>query len=117
MENVSVPNTGPLNDKNSTILSVWNSAKQIEGESPPPLLKIEWLEIESPFLESWPPRTHTDILFANHERDEKSYAREVLRQFATRAYRGPLAPTELERLVELLDVGTGKHRFSRREPA
>lgn len=99
MENVSVPNTGPLNDKNSTILSVWNSAKQIEGESPPPLLKIEWLEIESPFLESWPPRTHTDILFANHERDEKAYAREVLRQFATRAYRGPLAPAELERLV------------------
>src|SRR5262249_8287347 len=64
MENVSVPNTGPLNDRNSTILAVWNSAKEIAGESPPPLLKIEWIEIESPSLESWPPRTHTDILFA-----------------------------------------------------
>ena len=29
----------------------------------------------------------------------RAYAREVLRRFATRAYRGPLAPAELERLV------------------
>jgi hypothetical protein len=100
MENVSVPNTGPLNDRNSTILAVWNSAKEIAGESPPPLLKIEWIEIESPYLELWPPRTHTDILFANHGLDEKAYAREVLCRFATRAYRGPLAPAELERLVD-----------------
>ena len=99
MENVSVPNTGPLNDRNSTILAVWNSAKEIAGESPPPLLKIEWIEIESPYLETWPPRTHTDILFANDGLDEKAYAREVLRRFATRAYRGPLAPAELDRLV------------------
>jgi mono/diheme cytochrome c family protein len=99
MENVSVPNTGPLNDRNSTILAVWNSAKEIADESPPPLLKIEWIEIESPYLESWPPKTHTDILFANHGLDEKGYAREVLRRFATRAYRGPLALAELERLV------------------
>src|SRR4051794_8594299 len=100
MENVSVPNTGPLNDRNSTILAVWNSAKEIAGESPPPLLKIEWIEIESPYLESWPPRTHTNILFPNHGLDEEAYAREVLRRFATRAYRGPLAPAELERLVD-----------------
>jgi hypothetical protein len=99
MENVSVPNTGPLNDRNSTILAVWNSAQQIASESPPPLLKIEWIEIESPYLETWPPRTHTDILFANDGLDEKAYAREALRRFATRAYRGPLAPAELERLV------------------
>jgi hypothetical protein len=100
MENVSVPNTGPLNDRNSTILAVWNSAKVIAGESPPPLLKIDRIEIENPYLESWPPRTHTDILFANRGLDEKAYAREVLRRFATRAYRGPLAPAELERLVD-----------------
>src|SRR4051812_3233913 len=100
MENVSVPNTGPLNDKNSTILAVWNSAKEIAGESPPPLLKIEWIEVESPYLESWPPRTHTDILFASDGLDEKAYAREVLRRFATRAYRGPVAPAELNRLVD-----------------
>src|SRR3954453_11568359 len=100
MENVSVPNTGPLNDRNSTILAVWNSARVISGESPPPLLKIDRIEVESPYLESWPPSTHTDILFANRGLDEKAYAREVLRRFATRAYRGPLAPAELGRLVD-----------------
>ena len=91
MENVSVPNPGPLNNRNSTILAAWNSAQVIDGESQPPLLKIESIEFESPFFETWPPKTHTDILFANDGLDEKAYAREVLRRFATRAYRGPLA--------------------------
>jgi hypothetical protein len=99
MENVSVPNTGRLNDRNSTILAAWNSARAIDGESPPPLLRIEWIEIESPFFETWPPKTHTDILFGNDGLDEKAYAREVLRRFATRAWRGPLDGAELDRLV------------------
>lgn len=100
MENVSVPNTSPLNNRNATILAAWNSALAIDGESPPPLLKIEWIEIENPFFESWPPKTHTDILFANDGLDEKAYAREVLRRFVTRAYRGPLAAVELDRLMD-----------------
>ena len=50
MENVSVPNTGPLNNRNSTILAAWNSAQVIDGESQPPLLKIEWIEFESPLF-------------------------------------------------------------------
>ena len=99
MENVSVPNTSPLNNRNSTILATWNSALAIDSESQPPLLKIDWIEIESPFFETWPPKTHNDILFGNGGLDEKAYTREVLRRFAMRAYRGPLAPGELERLV------------------
>lgn len=98
-ENVSVPNTGPFSDRNSTILAAWNSAQSIDDESSPPLLKIDWIEFESPYLETWPPKSHTDILFADAGLDEKTYAREVLRRFATRAYRGPLAPAELDRLV------------------
>lgn len=98
MENVSVPNPGPLRNKNATIVAAWNSAQEIDGESQPPLLKIEWIEFESPFFEIWPPKTHTDILFPNDGLDEKAYVREVLRRFATRAYRGPLAPAELEQL-------------------
>ncbi len=100
MENVSVPNSGPLNNRNSTVVAVWNSARMIDGESQPPLLKIEWIEFESPFSDTWPPKTHTDILFGNHGLDEKEYSCEVLRRFATRAYRGPLAPAELDRLVD-----------------
>jgi hypothetical protein len=99
IENVSVPNPGPLTNKNSTLLAIWNSAIEIEDEPKPPKLKIEWIEFESPYFETWPPKTHTDILFPNDGLEEQSYVREVLRRFTTRAYRGPLAPVELDRLM------------------
>jgi len=99
MENVSVPNTGTLNDKNSALVAAWNSAKVIKGETAPPRLKIEWIEFETPFFETWPPATHANILFAKKELAEDAYAREVVRRFATRAYRGQVAPAELDRLV------------------
>ena len=99
MENISAPNTGPLNDKNASLVAAWNSAKALKGEAQPPRLKIEWIEFESPFFETWPPATHTNILFANDGLSEAAYAREVIRRFATRAYRGPLAPAELDRLM------------------
>jgi mono/diheme cytochrome c family protein len=99
MENVSVPNVGPLNDKNSALVAAWNSAKIIKGETQPPRLKIEWIEFESPFLETWPPRVHANILFKHDGWGEPKYAREVLRRFAARAYRGPVAPAELDRLM------------------
>ena len=80
MENVSVPNTGPLNDKNSAVVAAWNSAKAIKDEKLPPRLKIEWIEFESPYFETWPPATHTNILFARGDMPEAAYAREVVRR-------------------------------------
>ncbi len=100
MENVSVPNSGPLNNKNSALIAAWNSARAIKGEAKPPRLKIEWMEFESPYFETWPPRTHTNILFAKDGLAEAPYAREVVRRFAARAYRGPIAPDELDRLMK-----------------
>ena len=101
MENVSVPNTGPINDRNAAVVAAWNSAKMLKDEKQPPRLKIEWIEFETPFFETWPPATHTNILFANQKKlPEPEYVREVLRQFAVRAYRGPIVPAELDRLVK-----------------
>jgi mono/diheme cytochrome c family protein len=100
MENVSVPRTGTLNDKNSALVAAWNSAKTIKDEKQPPKLKIEWIEFESPYFETWPPATHANILFANKGLAEPAYAREVIRRFAERAYRGPIAPAELDRLMK-----------------
>ena len=99
MENVSVPNTGTLNDKNSALVAAWNSAKAIKGEAQPPRLKIEWIEFESPYFETWPPATHTNILHERNGLGEAQYAREVVRRFATRAYRGPIGAAELDRLM------------------
>jgi hypothetical protein len=99
MENVSVPNTGPLNDKNAALVAAWNSARAIRNETQPPKLKIEWIEFESPYFETWPPATHTNLLFAKDGLAEPAYAREVVRRFAERAYRRPVPPAEVDRLM------------------
>ncbi|QDU24136.1 DUF1592 domain-containing protein [Urbifossiella limnaea] len=99
MENISPPNSGPLTDKNAAVLAVWNSAPQVKGEAAPPRLKVEWVEFESPYFEAWPPPTHAAILFPKGDLAEPAYAREVIRRFATRAYRGPVATAELDRLA------------------
>ncbi|MFT5524914.1 MAG: hypothetical protein ACI9HK_002878 [Pirellulaceae bacterium] len=101
MESMPVPNISPPKDQNAAILAVWNSARIINGEPNPPRLKIEWIELETPFFESWPPAAHTNILFPNdREMSEPDYAREVVERFAAKAYRRPLATDELDRLMK-----------------
>jgi hypothetical protein len=80
-------------------INAWNSAKVLKGEKFPPRLKIESVELVHPYLETWPPPTHTAILFPRGDLPEAEYAREVVRRFATRAYRGPLPAADLDRLV------------------
>ena len=104
MENISPPNQGPLSDRNAVILSVWNSAKAVKGESRPPRFKVESVEFENPYFETWPPATHTNILFPKKDLAEPAYAREVIRRFASRAYRGPVTAAELDRLVKHWEV-------------
>jgi len=100
MENISPPNLGPLTEKNATILSVWNSAKAVKGEVLAPWLRVESVEFENPYFETWPPATHNRVLFPNKDLKEPEYAREVIRRFATHAYRGPVTVAELDRLVK-----------------
>lgn len=101
MESMPLPNIDPPSDRNASVLSAWNSARIIKGESDPPRLAIEWIEVETPYIEIWPPVSHTAILFPNDKNlPEPDYAREVVRRFATRAYRRPLAPPELDRLLQ-----------------
>jgi hypothetical protein len=100
MESMPIPNISPPSDRNAAILAVWNSARTIKDDTLPPRLKIEWIELETPFLESWPPASHTNILFPNDRGlAELEYVREVIRRFATRAYRRPLVSNELDRLM------------------
>lgn len=101
MESMPVPNTSPPSDRNAAVLAVWNSARMVKGDPNPPKLKVEWIELETPFLESWPPASHTKILFPNHRGlSESDYAREVVGRFASRAFRRPLADSELDRLMK-----------------
>ncbi|MFO0878703.1 MAG: DUF1592 domain-containing protein [Gemmataceae bacterium] len=62
-----------------------------------PELLIDWFEIEGPVFDTWPPRSHTGILFDSPLRatDEPRYVAEVLRRFMQRAFRRPITEEEI----------------------
>ncbi len=62
-----------------------------------PRLLIRSVEFEGPFYDSWPPATHRSIFIDSpHKNDPATYAREIIRSFATRAFRRPITAAELE---------------------
>lgn len=67
-----------------------------------PRLLVRSVEFEGPFYESWPPATHRQIFIDSpKQQDQAAYAEEVIRSFATRAFRRPLSAAELERIVNV----------------
>ncbi len=69
-----------------------------------PRLLIRSVEFEGPFFDEWPPASHRGI-FVDFDRKEDlpAYAREILRKFATRAYRRPITASEETGLVGVFD--------------
>lgn len=69
-----------------------------------PTLLLDSIEWEGPVQPSWPSPAHRQIFFAGESATKDSaYARDILSRFATRAYRRPVKPAELERLLSLFD--------------
>jgi len=68
-----------------------------------PRAVVNWVELECPVTDVWPPKHHTDILFNSPLRntDEQAYVREVLERFMTRAYRRPVQQKEVERFAHV----------------
>lgn len=68
-----------------------------------PRAVINWIEFESPLIDVWPPKHHTDILFDSPLRasDEAAYVREVIERFITRAYRRPATEPEVDKFVKI----------------
>ncbi|HWB14566.1 MAG TPA: DUF1592 domain-containing protein [Pirellulales bacterium] len=65
-----------------------------------PRLLIRSVEFEGPLYDAWPPATHRSIFVESPHRSEPAaYAREILRSFATRAFRRPVSPQEEESLL------------------
>jgi hypothetical protein len=74
-----------------------------------PRLLIRSIEFEGPFYESWPPATHRNIFIASdHQDDPPAYARDVIRSFASRAFRRPLADEELAVLLAVWESSFGE---------
>ena len=88
-----------------------------------PRLLVRSVEFEGPFYDSWPPVTHRNIFIESpvgrallpvlpREKEtgksaHPTYAQEVIRSFATRAFRRPVTAAELETFV-----GVWKNSFA-----
>lgn len=70
-------------------------------------LAIEWLEVQGPLDAPPPPpsETHQRIIFCEPvDGNDRECAEKILTAFATRAYRRPVRPEEVERLVRFVDL-------------
>lgn len=68
--------------------SFFRTSQAKTGLGPPPALWIDWVELEGPIIDQWPPASHQRIFIPRRE-DQKSYSyfRSLLISFATRAFR------------------------------
>ena len=75
-----------------------------------PSILLDYVEWEGPVQSSWPPPAHHRIFFGAPTTSTEaaapkdlSYAREILSRFATLAYRRPVKPAEVDRLMKLVE--------------
>jgi Arc/MetJ-type ribon-helix-helix transcriptional regulator len=68
-----------------------------------PAAMIDWLELEGPIYDAWPPSSHTKILFDSPLKSENlnDYVRAVLERFMGEAYRRPVTKEEVEEKFSL----------------
>ena len=72
--------------------------------------RIRSVEFEGPFYESWPPATHRRIFIGSANEDKPEvYAREIVREFAGRAYRRPVTEAEASSLMAVWKSAFAEH--------
>jgi mono/diheme cytochrome c family protein len=65
-----------------------------------PRMLVKSVEFEGPFFEAWPPPAHKNIFIESEKKNDKpAYAKQIIRSFATKAYRRPLSAAEEAALV------------------
>ena len=66
-----------------------------------PTITIKSVEFHGPVFDQWPPAMHRQILFESdlRETDEPAYVAEVLKRFMPRAYRRPVQPHEIAKVL------------------
>jgi mono/diheme cytochrome c family protein len=112
LENLPIPELDSGDNEELSgflLLGVWNdhlvkSAK----ETGPPLL-VESIEFEAPWLPVWPPPSHRQIFRDSAQlADEGDRARAVLAPFVERAFRRPVAESEVDRYVTFFHAIRGE---------
>ena len=73
-------------------------------------VQVDYVEITAPIYEQWPPDSHTRVFIDSaNKTDETIYAREVLTNFMSRAWRRGLAASEIDqKLAEIRKRNGGK---------
>jgi hypothetical protein len=65
-------------------------------------IQIDFVSVEAPFYDQWPPASHRRIFFdSDQSADELVYAKEILQDFMSRAWRRPVTPQEIDRKLQL----------------
>ncbi|MGC6505512.1 MAG: DUF1592 domain-containing protein [Coraliomargaritaceae bacterium] len=81
-------------------LGLWNNhLVKNKRDSGPPLL-VRSIELETPYFEQWPPKSHTRIFHRSAKTSDKvAYTREIIERFAEKAFRRELSDSEIDRYV------------------
>ena len=68
-----------------------------------PRVFLDYLEVEGPLYEQWPPRSHTKLFFRGDESDDPlQYAREIFSRFLPKAWRRPIKESEVEPILRVV---------------
>lgn len=65
-----------------------------------PRVFLDYLKVEGPLYDQWPPKSHTTLLFKGEDEEgDLQYAREIFTRFLRRAWRRPIADDEVEPIL------------------
>ena len=85
--------------------AVWKGPSTIlnpkyEGKEPPRFF-LDWVSLEGPLQDDWPPASHRLVMFDGDERTDAKYLDEIFARFLPRAYRRPVSSAEVQEVVSL----------------
>ncbi|MGJ8692944.1 MAG: DUF1592 domain-containing protein [Thalassotalea sp.] len=102
LENLPIPPHGTQGNHitNSSLkVGLWNHNLVKKDTELGSSLHIDYIEFEAPYFEKWPSQTHQNIFIESNQSNKTSepevYAKEVLQNFITKAYRRPVTEDEL----------------------
>ena len=79
---------------------------------------LDYLEVEGPLYDQWPPKSHTTLLFRDEDgTNDLNYARDIFTRFLPRAWRRPVEPSQVDPILKVvqteLDNGESFHEAIR----
>lgn len=70
-----------------------------------PRVFFDWIELEGPLYEQWPPKS-TELIFhrgIDSDQESTAYAQEIFERLLPRAFRRPVDPVEVDRIVRIVE--------------